>query len=241
MSSTPAKPPQRETFKNVRTCQHIKVTGVPCGGPPMRGEQFCYFHQRMLRGVKTPPNVRIHPVALIEDEESIQASLMEIINALARNHIDLRRADLMLKALWIAVKNSRRAKFNVSNSQMVREIPDYPAPPKPVAVPKPAPAFELDENEQYIKKCKVKNALAQLQSRALGTIPAPSVVSSDVSAAPPAPVLVPAAGSTTKIQANPQLTTKAVAQIDPTQHKPPARAGAPMTTRIAVNQQKTRT
>jgi hypothetical protein len=114
MPSTPAKPPKQEAFRNVRACQHIKVTGVPCGGPPMRGEQFCYFHQRMLRGVKTPPNVRIHPVALIEDEESIQASLMEIINALARNHIDLRRADLMLKALWIAVKNSRRAKFNIN-------------------------------------------------------------------------------------------------------------------------------
>jgi hypothetical protein len=59
----------------------------------LRGEQFCYFHQRMVRGVTTPAKARLHPVALIEDEESLQASLMEIINALARNSIDLRRAE----------------------------------------------------------------------------------------------------------------------------------------------------
>jgi hypothetical protein len=104
------------------------VTGVQCGSPAMRHEQFCYFHQRMLRSVKTPPNVRIHPIALIENEEAIQASLMEVINALDRNHIDLRRADLVLKALYIAVKDSRRARFTGNDNQMVREVPDYPAP-----------------------------------------------------------------------------------------------------------------
>jgi len=238
-SNKPNKPtaPKPPNFKNVRNCQHIKVTGVPCGGPPMRGEQFCYFHQRMLRGVKTPPNVRIHPVALIEDEESIQVSLMEIINALARNHIDLRRADLMLKALWIAVKNSRRARPNAYGHQMVREIPDYPAPPKPAT--SPARAFEesFAEEDKELKERAAKNALAQLQARALATIPTPPAIS----ATPPAPVLVPVAAATTKIQANPQTSTKAVTPIDPAQHKPPARAGAPAVTKIAVNHQKTRT
>ena len=32
-----------------KACTHIKVTGVRCGSPALRGEQFCYFHQRMLR------------------------------------------------------------------------------------------------------------------------------------------------------------------------------------------------
>ena len=97
---------------NVKLCTHIKVTGVRCGSPALRGEQFCYFHQRMMRGVQTPPDARLHPVALIENEEAIQASLMEVINAIARNTIDLRRADLILKALHIAVKNSRRVRFD---------------------------------------------------------------------------------------------------------------------------------
>jgi|CZKR01.1.fsa_nt_gi hypothetical protein len=89
---------------NVKVCTHIKVTGVRCGSPALRGEQFCYFHQRMMRGVSTPPNARLHPIALIENEEAIQASLMEVINALARNTIDLKRAELILRALEPAVE-----------------------------------------------------------------------------------------------------------------------------------------
>ncbi len=111
---------------SVKVCTHIKVTGVRCGSPALRGEQFCYFHQRMIRGVQIPTNSRLHPVALIEDEEAIQSSLMEVINALARNTIDLRRAELILKALYIAVKNSRRARFE-NHSGMVRQVPDYSA------------------------------------------------------------------------------------------------------------------
>jgi len=80
----------------------------------------------MLRGVPTPPGARLHPVALIENEEAIQAFLMEVINAIARNTIDLRRADLILKALHIAVKNSRRVQFDYRASTMVDQIPDYP-------------------------------------------------------------------------------------------------------------------
>jgi len=35
-------------------------------------------------------------MALIQNEEAIQASLMEVINALIRNTIDLKRAELTL-------------------------------------------------------------------------------------------------------------------------------------------------
>jgi hypothetical protein len=111
---------------NVKVCTHIKVTGVRCGSPALRGELFCYFHQRMMRGVQIPDNARLHPIAPIENEEAIQASLMEIINAIARNQIDLRRADLILKALHIAVKNSRRVRFE-SAGTMTRQVPDYSA------------------------------------------------------------------------------------------------------------------
>ena len=121
---------------SVKECTHIKVTGIRCGSPALRGEQFCYFHQRMIRGVKTPPSSRLHPMALIEDEESIQASLMEVINALVRNHIDAKRAELILRALNTAVRNARRVRFQAESAAMVREVPNYPAPPQS---PKPGP------------------------------------------------------------------------------------------------------
>src|SRR5579884_4292747 len=49
---------------------------------------------------------------------------MEVVNALIRNTIDYRRADLIIRALHIAVKNVRRARFNAT-SEMVKEVPDY--------------------------------------------------------------------------------------------------------------------
>ena len=112
-------------MQTTRTCTHIKVTGVRCGSPALRGQSFCYFHQRMHRGVRTPPQARLHPIALIEDGESIQMALMEVINALMRNTIDLKRATLMLRALHIAVKNASRAHFDIHSTDMVKEVPDY--------------------------------------------------------------------------------------------------------------------
>ena len=128
---------------SVKVCTHIQVTGVRCGSPPLRGEQFCYFHQRMVRGVATPPNARLHPIAQIESEEAIQASLMEVINALARNTIDLKRAELLLRALHIAVRNARRVRFHLNAEDMVREVPNYPTPPNAVK-PVPEPPVEMN-------------------------------------------------------------------------------------------------
>src|SRR5206468_95752 len=50
-----------------------------------------------------------------------------VINALLRNTIDTRRAELIHRALHIAVKNARRAKFT-TNSNAIREIPEYAEP-----------------------------------------------------------------------------------------------------------------
>ncbi len=208
--------------QNVRDCQHIKVTGVQCGSPAMRGEQFCYFHQRMLRGVKTPPNARLHPIAMLENEEAIQASLMEVVNALVRNHIDLRRADLILKALNIAVRNSRRARFGVDNNQMVREVPEYAPAPAPVkAAARTEKELPQIAAELAATDLKTKDALARLQASALATVGA--------SAKPAA-------------TAAPKQHTAEVARFtlpDPTQRKPPARAATPApSTKRAVNQRE---
>ena len=115
---------------NVKICTHVKATGHPCGSPALTGERFCYFHQRMIRGVPTPPKQRIHPMALIENEEGIQVALMETINAIVRNTIDLKRASLILRALAIATHSARRVRFDRQESDMVRAIPDYPPAPE---------------------------------------------------------------------------------------------------------------
>jgi len=119
---------------NTRVCSHIKVNGIRCGSPALRQEVFCYFHQRMIRGVRTPPKSRLHPIANFEDAQAIQASLMEVVNALVRNQIDVPRARLVLRALSIAVRNAGKTHFDCWQSDMVKEVPEYPAAP-PVASP----------------------------------------------------------------------------------------------------------
>jgi hypothetical protein len=119
---------------NTRVCTHIKVNGIRCGSPSLRQEVFCYFHQRMIRGVRTPPKSRLHPIANFEDAQAIQASLMEIVNALVRNQIDVARARLILRALSIAARNASKTRFDCWQSDMVKEVPEYPAAP-PVAGP----------------------------------------------------------------------------------------------------------
>jgi len=138
---------------NVKICTHVKVTGHPCGSPALTGGRFCYFHQRMIYGVRTPPKSRIHPMALIENEEGIQVALMETINAIARNTIDLKRASLILRALSIATHNARRVRFDRCESAMVRAIPEYP----------PAPAIKQDNPAPVVKAAALSVGSSQWQ------------------------------------------------------------------------------
>jgi hypothetical protein len=109
-------------MSGTRTCKHIKVTGVRCGSPALRSEEYCYFHYRMLC------SSRISHVALLENEEAIQVSLMEVVNSLLRGTIDTKRGELVLRALNTAVRNSRRVRFE-RGADMVREIPKDPVVP----------------------------------------------------------------------------------------------------------------
>jgi hypothetical protein len=191
-------------YPDVKICTHIKVTGVRCGSPTLRGEQFCYFHQRMLRGVRTPPRSRLHPIALIENEEAIQSSLMEVINALLRNTIDLKRAELILRALHIAVKNARRVKLDNCASSMVTEVPDYAAHPAAsspktefdfpatAAPSRPAPSVDAPFEASFQERWQAGKEELDRQSaaRPATTVPTPIPPAAAVT---PAPVAVGAA------------------------------------------------
>jgi hypothetical protein len=110
---------------NVRRCTHIQITGHRCGSPALKQEYFCYFHTRMIKGVQTRVDSQIHPVALIENAEAIQAAIMHMIDAVLKGTIDIKRANVVLKALHIAVRNSRNVYFHIRRDDMVREVPNY--------------------------------------------------------------------------------------------------------------------
>ena len=177
-------------MSNVRTCTHIKVTGVRCGSPALRGEQHCYFHHRMLC------DSRISHVALLENEEAIQVSIMEVVNSLLRGTIDVKRGELVLRALNTAVRNSRRVRFE-NRSDMVRELPA-----DPVVQPRP---------RQYSKE-----ELAAIKKEMLAEYQKSKQADAGAEASPPSTTHVGADAFVRPAPAQP------VREADPTQRKPPA-------------------
>jgi hypothetical protein len=106
-------------------CQHIKVNGTQCGCPALRRNKLCYFHKRhheerivfnldrlkddRLKDDRRRPATLELPV--LEDANSIQVSLMQIMRLVAAGRIDLESAGLLLYALQTASANLSRTSF----------------------------------------------------------------------------------------------------------------------------------
>jgi hypothetical protein len=103
-------------------CQHIKVNGTQCGSPALRRNRFCYFHKRhheeriALAADRAKSAGRSRRRAAIdlpvlEDANSIQVSLMQIMRLIIAGNIDSKTAGLLLYALQTASGNLQRTKF----------------------------------------------------------------------------------------------------------------------------------
>jgi hypothetical protein len=107
----------------IRRCQHIKVNGMQCGSPARRDEPCCHFHLRW-RTIAT--NVHLKPgeqetiiLPTLEDANSIQVGLAEMLRLLASNRIDHKAAALMLYALQTAASNVRHTSFEPEPTRVV--------------------------------------------------------------------------------------------------------------------------
>jgi hypothetical protein len=90
-------------------CRHIFTDGHRCASPCLRQEEFCYYHHTTRRPVTNPKQrcsrrSTFH-LPLPEDRSAIQASIGEVLQRIAANDIDPRRAGLLLYGLQIASLN----------------------------------------------------------------------------------------------------------------------------------------
>ncbi len=96
---------------NVLRCQHIKVNGTQCASPSLRESDFCYYHVRYhwnaLDAIENKSEWR-QSVPTLEDADSIQVSLAQVMERLVMQEIDLKTAALMLYALQTASMNLKR-------------------------------------------------------------------------------------------------------------------------------------
>jgi len=99
-------------------CQHIKINGTQCGSPALRRNRFCYFHKRFqderikLSADRARRGVATFELPVLEDANSIQIVLMQVMRLLVSGQLDHKTASLLLYALQTASTNLRMTKFD---------------------------------------------------------------------------------------------------------------------------------
>lgn len=86
-------------------CVHIKLGGRRCGSPALTGRRLCYFHARLRRRAKSKLDGALPQLLLLEDAQSIQGALMQVIDMLMADQIELKKARLIVDAIRIAREN----------------------------------------------------------------------------------------------------------------------------------------
>jgi len=110
---------------NIPRCQHIKINGTQCGSPALRRNKFCFFHKkwRETRIALNANRARRARAALelpvLEDANSIQISLMQVMRLIVSGQIDPKTAGLLLYALQTASSNLGRTSFEPRPMQVV--------------------------------------------------------------------------------------------------------------------------
>ena len=115
-------------------CRRIHVDGRRCGSPCLRGEEFCYFHHT----TRTPAKLKelaererlreTFALPLPEDRSAIQHGIGQVLQRIASNNIDPRRAGLLLYGLQIASLNlpKERPLKRHEEPEIVEEIIEDP-------------------------------------------------------------------------------------------------------------------
>lgn len=140
----------------IRRCQHIKANGTQCGSPALRDQKFCYFHAQWRRQNRDI-NMNFHErgtitLPTLEDANSIQVGLAEVMRLLVTNQIDHRTAALLLRALRTAASNLKHTTFEPEPTHVV--IDEESVERRPLG----ATAWSKVEGREYdeIKKDKPK-------------------------------------------------------------------------------------
>src|SRR6202140_4817026 len=104
-----------QSFPN--RCQHLKINGTQCGSPALRRNRFCFFHKRFqdqqikLTADRARRGVATFILPVLEDANSIQVALMQVMRLLVSQQIDHKTASLLLYALQTASTHLRMTDF----------------------------------------------------------------------------------------------------------------------------------
>jgi hypothetical protein len=110
-------------LENVNRCQHVKVNGTQCGSPALRRRRLCFFHVRCqeqrARIMGSQFGQARFMVPLLEDANSVQMALMQVMQLLGTGQMEHKTAALMLYALQTASCNLRNTEFEAEDATEV--------------------------------------------------------------------------------------------------------------------------
>lgn len=106
-------------------CQHLKINGTQCGSPALRRNRFCFFHKRFqderirLAADRKRRGIATFILPVLEDANSIQMALQQVMRLLVSRDIDHKTASLLLYALQTASSNLRQTRFEAYKHDVV--------------------------------------------------------------------------------------------------------------------------
>ena len=102
---------------SIPRCEHLKINGTQCGSPALRRNHYCYFHKnwqetRIVLNANRARRARATlDLPVLEDANSVQVSLMQVMRLILNGEIDPKTAGLLLYALQTASANLSRINF----------------------------------------------------------------------------------------------------------------------------------
>jgi hypothetical protein len=112
---------QREPSRQRQCMHHSEKDGIRCRSTAMHNEIMCFHH----RSDDIPTVLQNDPfeIANLRDRPTIQRALADIASRLACNHMDFKRAALLLQTLQLAAYNL------TAHEQVAQVAARFPATP----------------------------------------------------------------------------------------------------------------
>ena len=151
-------------------CQHLKINGTQCESPALRRNRFCFFHKRFqdeqikLSTDRARRGVATFVLPVLEDANSIQIALMQVMRLLVAQQLDHKTASLLLYALQTASTNLRLTNFKPFTNDVILDPRDVANTPLDSHIwddddfEEEESEDEDDENEENAKPAAVVTA-----------------------------------------------------------------------------------
>jgi hypothetical protein len=170
-------------------CRHVRTNGLQCRAAALTGTPLCHFHTRLHQGHaryrQTPAsreylylvpgqNIELGP---LEDRQSIQVALSQVINALATGKLDPKRATALFYGLQLASTNAAKLFLEPHARDGIRTLHEDSATPgldlaQPGAIYDTDPPDETfddeeDEDAEYEQEIqdRVNERLAEIEAQ----------------------------------------------------------------------------